>query len=334
MLIAGGDVNLGRGLGKKLLRDPTYNPFRKIAPLLQQADLRFVNLESQLSDQNGETQSPHNRLIFTGPPAGADILALGKIDLVSVANNHAWDYGKKALFETFDNLDRVTVAHVGAVRKPGDGAYEPQVVTVNGWSVAFFAVTHIWNQGPINEHEGRLYVAWARFDKLGPQIKKAKQEHDLVIVSYHGGAEYIDTPMQWTRRFVRALMYAGVDAVIGHHPHVPQGVAWHEGRPIVYSLGNLVFPMHRDHEWTGVSYLARFTFERGKRTKLEACPYRIMLYTPEFFSGKAKPYLERNFRNHLFQTSRSVGGSVLDENTDEFGCFEVKPSTRKLPIYQ
>ncbi len=109
-VLFGGDVNLGRGAGQKILKDPKYDPFAEIAPLLSTADFRAVNLESQLSDQNGETQSPNHHLIFTGPPGGADVLAAAHIDLVSLANNHAWDYGKKALFETFTNLERAGVA--------------------------------------------------------------------------------------------------------------------------------------------------------------------------------------------------------------------------------
>jgi hypothetical protein len=72
-LIAGGDVSFGRGLGQELLRDPQHDPFAPSATLLASADARFVNLESQLSDQRGETQSPFMELVFTGPPAGGGV---------------------------------------------------------------------------------------------------------------------------------------------------------------------------------------------------------------------------------------------------------------------
>ncbi len=102
VFVAGGDLNFGRECGQAILSDPKYDPFASIAPLWESADFRFANLESQLSDQGGETQSPRNRLIFTGPPGGAGVLASARVDLVSTANNHAWDYGKAAFFETLD----------------------------------------------------------------------------------------------------------------------------------------------------------------------------------------------------------------------------------------
>src|SRR5262245_36456763 len=75
VVVAGGDVNFGRECGQAILANPSYDPFQFVEPLFRDADLTFVNLESQLSDQKGETQSPKNRLIFTGPPGGADVLA-------------------------------------------------------------------------------------------------------------------------------------------------------------------------------------------------------------------------------------------------------------------
>ena len=161
VVFAGGDVNFGRECGQAILKDPSYDPFAAVAPVWADADLRFANLESQLSDQDGETQSPRNRLIFTGPPGGADTLARANIHVVSTANNHAWDYGRKAMFETLSNLKRAGVAHVGTGENLAE-AYRPAVFEIKGWSIAIFAVTHIWNYGHIHEHQGQRHVAWLR----------------------------------------------------------------------------------------------------------------------------------------------------------------------------
>ncbi len=334
VLLFGGDVNLGRGTGQRILRDPGYAPLRFIRPYLDSADFRFVNLECQLSDQDGVTQAKH-RLVFTGPPGGAEVLKAANIDLVSVANNHMWDFGKSALLETFQNLDRTGVRYVGASPKAGKDSYNPVSVKVRGLSIAFFAVTHIWNQGPINEHEGRHYVAWADFGALKDRIADAKRSHDLVILSYHGGAEYVDEPMMWTRHFVRAVMRSGVDVFIGHHPHVPHGVGWADSRPVFYSLGNLVFPMHSDHPWTGTSFLARLSFDKqagGKvrLTKTEACPYFILGHVPKPFEDKAAPARRAQFRQHLDLISRSVGRTEIgDAGLD--GCYPLNPPGKTGP---
>jgi poly-gamma-glutamate capsule biosynthesis protein CapA/YwtB (metallophosphatase superfamily) len=327
VLLAGGDVNFGRGCGRQILAEPSYDPFRVVRPLLETADLRFVNLESQLSDQNGETQSKGNMLVFTGPPGGADVLSRAGIDLVSLANNHAWDYGKPALLETFENLERVGVAYAGAHREP-NRAYEPTIVRKQGWSVALFAVTQIWNQGAIETHPGRHHVAWAAFEKLREGLQRARREHDLVLVSYHGGSEYVNTPMSWTRDFVRAVMRAGADAVLGHHPHVPQGVGWFGDRPAFYSLGNLVFPMHSDHPWTGTSFFARLTFSQDRKLLVEACPYHIHGHTPMLFEGKTKAARDRSFAHHLKLISISVGGTKLGE-PGEHSCVPLEPPEQR-----
>jgi poly-gamma-glutamate capsule biosynthesis protein CapA/YwtB (metallophosphatase superfamily) len=323
VILAGGDVNLGRGCGQKILRDPKYDPFHVVRPLLATADFRFVNLESQLSDQNGETSSRNHALVFTGPPGGADVLQAAGIDAVSLANNHAWDYGKRALFETFENLERVGVAYAGAHREK-EQLYEPVVIRKNGWSIALFAVTHIWNQGSIEKHEGRHYVAWAAYAPLAAKLRQARREHDVVLVSYHGGSEYVDVPMTWTRDFVRSAMLSGADAVLGHHPHVPQGVGWFADRPAFYSLGNLVFPMHSDHSWTGTSFFARLTFSSDGKLAVEACPYHILGHTPMLFEGKTQQSRERMVAHHLKLTSMAVGGTRVGE-PGEFSCMPLEP---------
>ncbi|MBX3183933.1 MAG: CapA family protein [Polyangiaceae bacterium] len=334
VLLFGGDINLGRGTGQRILRDPEYAPLRFLKPVFDSADLRVMNLESQLSDQGGETQSKHNSLVFTGPPGGAEVLKAAGVEWVSLANNHAWDYGKSALFETFTNLERAGVGYVGASREPGSQAYEPARTVVRGLPIALFSVTHIWNQGPINEHPGRLHVAWAEFSKLAPRIAAAKARGELVILLYHGGAEYVDAPMTWTRDFVRASMKAGVDAFIGHHPHVPQGVGFAGTRPVFYSLGNLVFPMHKDHPATGTGFLARLSYQltggAPELASVEACPYFILGHVPKPFDDAAAPARYAALRQRLNLTSRAVGGSVVGEPGED-GCLPLSPPERSGP---
>jgi len=331
VIVAGGDVNLGRGIGQQLLRGENVNPFEPLAAVFRSADLRFVNLESQLSDQGGETQSKRNPLIFTGPPQGAALLAKAQIDVVSLANNHMWDYGGKALLETMAHLREAGVAYVGASEKKGQ-MYEPTVLRRRGWSVALFAVTHIWNQGPFQEHPGKHHVAWAEdLERMRVSIVRAKREHDVVLVSYHGGSEYVDVPMAWTRAFAKVVMNAGADALLGHHPHVPHGVGWFGSRPAFYSLGNLVFHLHRDYPWTGTGFLARLSFSRGEdgaNLKVEACPYRILGVTPIPFEGKGKEPLEQSFKRHLNLVSVAVGRTEIGE-PGENSCMPLAPPQKK-----
>ncbi|WP_050433341.1 CapA family protein [Chondromyces crocatus] len=274
-LLAGGDICLGKGLGKTLLDDPTFDPFEHLTGLLATADVRFANLESQISDQKGETQHPKNPLVFVGPPIGADALGRAGFDLVSLANNHMWDYGERAFYDTLDHLDRVGVAYVGAGRN-FTSAYGPVILERNGVRVAIVAVTDIWNQGVIWSHAARDRVAAADLNAIGVTVRalKKRSDIDLVVVSQHGGGEYLDTPLPFTRKFARAAIDAGADAFLGHHPHVFHGVEMRKGKPIFYSLGSFVMRVSREHPDAPLGMVARLALRRGEAPTAEVCPVR------------------------------------------------------------
>lgn len=326
VLAAGGDVNFGRECGQAILKDGAYDPFAGLGRAWGDADARFANLESQLSDQHGVTQSPEHRLIFTGPPGGAETLLRARVTLVSTANNHAWDYGKSALFETLANLERAQLAYAGTGRDR-DAAYRPAVVRVKGRSIALFAVTQVWNQPPFETHPGKDFVAWADLAELRPRIAQARRDYDFVLVSYHGGEEYISAPVDRTRAFVNAVMALGVDAVIGHHPHVPQGIGWVSERPVLYSLGNFVFAGHDDRPWTKQSFFARLTLQKGRAPLVDACAYALDGHRPRSLDPSLDALAVRRFRQHLIDTSTSTGGANVAA-PDELGCMRVTERRR------
>ena len=231
-----GDVNLGRTVGQELVKGNLQFPFQFVKDTLSRADIVFVNLESQLSDQNGETQQPKYNLIFTGPPSGARCLEEAKVSVVSTANNHAFDYGMKALRETILNLQGAGVQAVGTSLDSVAGSM-PAVLERDGYSIGFLAYTQFVN---INgSWQGRI----AMFDSLQARrdIEAIRSKVDLLVVSYHGGAEYTDRPWAKLRRKFQMCAEAGADLVIGHHPHYVQGIESYHGKLIFYSLGNFVF---------------------------------------------------------------------------------------------
>lgn len=334
-IIAGGDVSFARLRGQLLLKNPGRNDFAPLASLLDAADLRFVNLESQISDQQGQTVSPINKLVFVAPPAGADVLRRGHIDVVSVANNHMWDYGQDALLETMDHLDRVGVAYVGASRAKGQ-AFEPVVVERHGFRVAFIAVTGIWNQGRLRSHPALDHVADADPEALHQAVRaaRARDDVDAVIVSYHGGDEYVDTPHEATRALLRAAVEAGADAVLGHHPHVLQRIEMVGGRPIFYSIGNLLMRMTTGKPWTEWGLLARVTLRSKGPPEASVCPFRISGFDPVPLAGDPHRKQHQAFFRFRFERLLRVAGLIDPASEavlgpfDEDGCATVRPRAR------
>jgi poly-gamma-glutamate synthesis protein (capsule biosynthesis protein) len=309
-LIAGGDVSFGRLVGRMLIEDPAHDFFAAIRPWLDAADVRFANLEGPISDQHGEVVKPGQPLVFTGPPEAAPALARAGFTVVSTANNHAWDYGEPALRETLARLDAAGVRHAGT-GEDREASRKPAIVTIDGFRVAILAVTDIWNDGALARHPAEPMVARADLEELSAAVRALREGGgaDAIVVSHHGGEEYRDTPLPRTVAMLRAAIDAGADAVLGHHPHVIQGVEWYRGKPIFYSLGNLLMRMHRDHKWTEMGFLARLEFRRGAAPRAWACPFRIFGVEVLPLAGdRDREAREKLFHDHLAAISASLGG--------------------------
>ena len=164
------------------------------------------------------------------------------IDLVTLANNHALDYGTEALLDSIDTLDNADIAHVGA-GKDLEAAREPVIVELNGRTFAFIGATRVipvaeWAAG--TDRSG-MFSAYDGGAQLAETVKTAKEQADYVIVYMHWGIERDEMPNEVQRNIAHNIVDAGADLVIGAHPHVLQGLEYYKGVPIAYSLGNFVF---------------------------------------------------------------------------------------------
>ena len=278
VLLAGGDIDFGRMRGDRLVGAPERDDFRPFASLFAGADVRFANLESTISDRFTESRGHPQPLVFTAPPIAADALARGRIDVVSLANNHAWDFGESALLQTLANLESVGVAHAGAGPTLA-AARAPAIVEVAGFRLAFIAVTSAWNQR-LDPHPGRGHIADADETALAKSIRDARAlGADRVIVSHHDGDEYVDQPTESERRLARSAIESGADVVLGHHPHVIQRIVRRGGQPVVYGLGNFLMRMVTGKPWTEWGMLARIVFDTSG-TSVAVCPFRTVGLDP------------------------------------------------------
>ncbi len=302
-LYAVGDINLGRRVAKqRLLAGDTLYPFRALLDTLRAADITFGNLESPITPDSNPVADSFD--VFTAPPAAASALAGAGFDIVSTANNHAWDGGQAAVEETMQQLTRAGVLFVGSAYGR-DMAEQPVIVRRRGWRVAFFAVTRAWNPAPYTfyRHAGAAWIAWGDPSWIYPAIRtlRASGRVDLVVVSVHGGKEYVDTPPDYHRDLFRGLVDAGADLVLAHHPHVLQPVVWYQGKPIVQSLGNFVFA--QDDPWTRLSAILRIEVAPDKTMRLSAIPVRAG-HQPTVATGAAADSVRRRLGIPLSAVSK------------------------------
>ncbi|OLB16262.1 MAG: hypothetical protein AUI99_01890 [Gemmatimonadetes bacterium 13_1_40CM_3_69_22] len=274
-LYAVGDINLGRRTAReRLIQGDTLYSFRPLLDTLRGADITFGNLESPIAADTGAVDDSGE--VFTAPPLAALALALAGFDIVSTANNHAWDGGEGTLQETMRQLTRAGVLFVGSAFGR-DMAEQPVIVRRHGWRVAFFAITRAWNPAPYTfyRHPGANYVAWGDTAWLYPAIRSVKQggRADLVVVSVHGGREFVAAPPSYHTDLLYGLVDAGADVVLAHHPHVLQPVVRYKGKPIVQSLGNFIFL--QSEPWTRLSAILRVVVRPDKRIRLSAIPVRV-----------------------------------------------------------
>jgi poly-gamma-glutamate synthesis protein (capsule biosynthesis protein) len=285
-ILAVGDVNLGRTLGKKLLAGDTLFPWTNVIDTFATYDLVIANLESNLSDQHGVTEDPRSNLVFTGPPSGAISLRRAGIGCVSTANNHALDFGKAAAKQTITLLDSAGVAHSGTDTAGGYPS-RPAFLERRGFRIALIACTEFMNND--KSERWKRYVCPADTGVVYPAIRSARNLVDLVILSVHGGEEYADAPTATMLEFCKGAVDAGARLVLGHHPHVPYRVVRYNGAVIAPSLGNFVFKQPSKF-WTRNAYGLAVTIGRdsagcaiasGKCLPLEAD------YQPRFLASGA-----------------------------------------------
>jgi poly-gamma-glutamate synthesis protein (capsule biosynthesis protein) len=280
-----GDINFARGLASGyILAGRGAEVFAGVRDALRDADVAIGNLESVLVDR-GDYADPPGIRVFAGPKQGAGLLADAGFDAVATSNNHAWDHQRAGLLESLAHLDSAGVAHAGTGPTPDD-AWRPALVRRRGWTVALFSLTLIFNHPTMTVigNAAECCVAWADTARFRQAARAARDSlgADVVIVSLHQGIEYEPVPRLQEVRVARGLVRAGADAVIAHHPHVPQGIEWVDGKPVLYSLGNFVF--RQNSPWTNAGLWAELSFAPDGGVSLVVRPV-VAGNTPRFAIG-------------------------------------------------
>ena len=264
----GGDTMLGRGVAEEIAaRGPSGLFDAGIRSAFAEADLGVLNLECCVSDRGHRWDTPGRPFHFRAPPAAVDVLTGLGVDCVTLANNHALDYGHEALCDTLDHLRRAGIQAVGAGRTQAE-ARTPAVLKAGEATVAVVGLTdHPPDYAATEDTPGVNYVPlesgvplWLR-----RQIQDLRATYDVVLVTPHWGPNMTTGPLPYIRAAAESLIEAGASLVAGHSAHVFHGVS---GR-ILYDLGDLIDDYARDETLRndlGLAYLATITGEAAEVT--------------------------------------------------------------------
>ncbi len=297
-----GDIMLA-GSGTALFKRTGYDyPFLATTSLLRRGDITIGNLESPLTNSGEEFTGKKFR--FKSAPASAAALQRAGFTHLSLANNHILDFGAKGLRETIATLDGAGISHAGAGTDLGN-ARQASIVTVRGKRIALLAYSLTYPAefyaGTDRAGTAPGYEAYYRTD-----IARARQSADYVVVSFHWGTECDDFPRGYQKNTAHRAIDAGADVVLGHHPHVLQGIEYYKHGVVFYSLGNFAFASRSRK--ADRSMIARITLDNGI-SAVEVIPLNVLYsdvrYQPRPLDGAGGEDVAR----HLARLSADMGTS-------------------------
>lgn len=283
--------------------------FEPVAPLFQEADLGFVNLEGPLD--RGSDLKPGVSLHLSNDPAALEFCRRNRVRAVCIANNHMLDHGRGSLAKTLQLLDQAGLSAMGACVRAED-ALKPVGVECRGKTFGFFGFTAFPDEQdrPIIEsmaadRDGDAVILRHETKAVLEAVCGAKKTFDYVLVSLHWGHEFYRYPSGGQYRLAHALVDAGGDFVLGHHPHVLQGIERYKSSLIFYSLGNFFLPLLRTtsgrlkYEKPITREFAIFLVEVDPDRKFQWTVRggrRGMDYRMNLYQGKAKDRFEHNLQ--------------------------------------
>ena len=221
-------------------KDPAYF-FQNVREILSADDLSIINMEGTLTES---TDRQEKTFAFKGDPKYTQILTEGSVEAANLANNHSKDYGEQSYIDTIQYLESAGITTFGYDRTA--------VMEIKGVKVGLVGI-YVLADG------------MGRQQQVIDNIQAVKnQGAQVVIVSFHWGTEKSNYPDDTQKTLAHTAIDSGADLVLGHHPHVLQGIEKYKGKNIVYSLGNFCFGGNRNpSDKDTMIFQQTFTFENG-----------------------------------------------------------------------
>jgi poly-gamma-glutamate capsule biosynthesis protein CapA/YwtB (metallophosphatase superfamily) len=293
-LALAGDTMLGRGVADRLA---TSSPKSLFAPelieVVHEADLFVLNLECCISERGEPRPVPGKPFFFRAPPPAAEALALLGTDCVSLANNHALDFGEEALLDTFEHLARVGIEWTGAGADV-DQARAPAVLEARDFRLAVFSFCdHARDSAAGPDRPGMAFADLERGVPDWVPEAVSSVETEAVLVTPHWGPNMAPSPVPHVRRATKALLDGGATLVAGHSAHLFQGV---QGR-VLFDLGDFIDDYAIDpglRNDLGILWFVTLD-ERGP-IELEAVPLFLDFCHTRLGRGDEAAWVEQRFR--------------------------------------
>ncbi|MFH1941161.1 MAG: CapA family protein [bacterium] len=308
-ILAVGDLMMGgRALTILEERGPDY-PFDSTRTILQQADISIANLEAPFTTRGVAFDKQYT---FRVPPEYAIGVKRAGFDVLTLANNHVLDYGPEGLFSTSDILDSLSIAHCGAGRDAKE-AERGVVLERGGWRVGFLAYSMTY---PSEFWDGseRCGTAYPHQGRMEAHIRSLKDSVDLVVVSFHWGGDLHVHPRPYQREYAHIAVDCGADLVVGHHPHVLQGLEMYQGRLIAYSLGNFVFGSYNRN--AKESAMLKVRFDSLGFLMAEVIPINVynddVAFQPRLLKGVKKQKVVQNL--NTISMDLNAGKLILNDS--------------------
>lgn len=291
-IIAAGDILLDRGVGRYLEERGYDYPYDGIKDEIIKGDIAIANLECPLTD-SGNAIYKRPELIFKGSKLNGAALKGAGFDILSLANNHTMDQGREGLIDTVKVLESYGIRPLGA-GMTRDEARKPVFIEKRRRKIGFLGYCDFPPEGYIYD-EDKADVARADMKSLGEEVRAARENCDFLVVSFHWGKEFDCYPGDRQREMAHAVIENGADLIIGHHPHVLQGVEEYKGKLIFYSLGNFVFDSQLP-KGTDESVIIDITVDRGELRGARIIPFRIEDCRPVIAQGQAAKLILERYR--------------------------------------
>lgn len=306
-----GDIMLAGSAAPTLKKLGYDHPFGGTAEELKKADINIGNLETPIG--LGGVEFTGKKFRFRSAPQAAPALKRAGFSVVTLANNHIMDFGEEALQETARNLAENGILYTGAGPSLA-AAREPAILERKGARIAFLAYS-ITLPAEFYASASQAGTAPGHPRYYKNDIALAKRSADYVVVSFHWGSEATTTPHSYQIKAAHAAIDAGADLVLGHHPHVLQGIERYKNGVIFYSLGNFIFgSMSRT---ASTSIIARITLDKGVK-KVEVIPIEIRnrkaRFQPKLLTAKEG----EDVVDHLERISRKMGTVMVREKNRFF----------------